>query len=72
MDGSHYFKYHIRHCIQDAINKNRDPHPVEFEYLETFSVDAYSQLITEYEDRGKCSPRSNLNSIGGDQKKNEY
>jgi hypothetical protein len=47
-DASHLLKYHVNHCIKDAINRNRDSMPIEI--LKDYSVEAYNQLIAEYED----------------------
>jgi len=45
---SHYMKYHIRHCVQDAIHKDANPYPVS--YLKTWSPEAYELLLAEYEE----------------------
>lgn len=47
-DTSHYLKYHVNHCLKDAINRNRDAFSVEI--LKNWSIQAYNELITEYEE----------------------
>jgi hypothetical protein len=44
-----FYRYHIKHCIQDAIVKNKEAFSVE--YLKHLNQQAYADLMAEYEER---------------------
>ncbi|MDQ3966778.1 MAG: hypothetical protein M3275_00100 [Thermoproteota archaeon] len=67
-----YLKYHVKHCIEDAVHRNRNSMPVEtiLKGYASSSVEVYNQLIAEYEEFKSRQQKTSPQLRGGEQRGN--